>query len=239
MTTIERMTPDAKRLLDAARDLKHLKSFADIGRLLGESDQTMTNWKRRGVPKEKTVDICLKIGCRPEWLETGEPPMAEGKVLLPSSDFKVAEPRAHYAANTNVEAGPDVKGRIPLISGVQAGMWTEAVDIYEPGYAERWLPILKNNGEDTFALRVTGDSMTSRFGKSYPEGCIVFVDPNQRNPNNGDRIIAKLAGCDEVTLKVFTQEAGRRWLRPLNENYPSIFEEFTVVGKVVGKWEDE
>lgn len=239
MTTIDRMTPDAKRLLDAARDLKHLKSFADIGRLLGESDQTMTNWKRRGVPKDKTVEICRKIGCRPEWLETGTLPMAEGAHLLPSSDFKVAEQRAHFAVHKNIEPAPDIKGRIPLISGRQAGMWTEAVDIYEPGYAERWLPILKSNSEHTFALRVTGDSMTARFGKSYPEGCIVFVDPDQRNPENGDRIVAKLAGSDEVTLKVFTQEAGRRWLRPLNDSYPPIYDEFTVVGKVVGKWEDE
>lgn len=237
MTNIEEMKPDAKRLLDAARDIKRLKNFADIARLLGESEQTLSNWKARGIPKQKTVSICMKIGCRPEWLETGALPMIEGDKLLLSSSTELHEIRANY--RTNTEPGPDIRGRIPLISGVNAGMWTEAVDIYEPGYAERWLPVLKNNGENTFALRVVGDSMTARFGKSYPDGCIVFVDPDQRSPNNGDRIVAKLAGCEEVTLKVFTQESGRRWLRPLNESYPPLYEEFTVVGKVVGKWEDE
>jgi len=239
MATINRMTPDAKRLLDAARDLKRLKSYADIARLLGESDQTMTNWKRRGVPKEKTVEICQKIGCRPEWLETGESPMVEEKRLLPSADFKVSEQRAHYTPHKNVEPGPDIKGRIPLISGVNAGMWTVEVDIYEPGYAELWLPILKGNSEHTFALRVVGDSMTARFGKSYPDGCIILVDPSKRDPINGDRIIAKLAGCDDVTLKVYTEEAGRRWLRSLNDHYPPIYDEFTVIGKVMWKLEED
>jgi SOS-response transcriptional repressor LexA len=118
-------------------------------------------------------------------------------------------------------------------------MWNESTDIYEPGYAERWLPYLKNNGEKTFALRVVGDSMTARFGKSYPDGCIIFVDPEQRTPTNGDRIVAKLEDSELVTFKVFTQDAGRIWLRPLNASHPPIHDKFTVIGKIVGKWEDE
>lgn len=118
-------------------------------------------------------------------------------------------------------------------------MWSEAVDIYEPGYAERWLPFLKNNGESTFALRVVGDSMTAKFGKSYPDGCIIFVDPECRTPENGDRIVAKLEDTQEVTFKVFTKDAGRCWLRPLNDSHPPIYDAFSVVGKVIGKWEDD
>lgn len=156
--------------------------------------------------------------------------------LLPSKDTNLAFQGAQFS---NIEDAPDIKGRIPLISWVQAGMWNESVDVYEPGYAERWLPILKTNSDHTFALRVVGDSMTSRFGKSYPDGCIIFVDPDNRTPSNGDRIVAKLEGSDEVTFKVFTQDAGRVWLRPLNDMHPPIHDKFVVIGKVIGKWEDD
>ena len=81
--------------------------------------------------------------------------------------------------------------------------------------------------------------MTSTHGKSYPEGCISFVDPDQKSPPNGARIIAKLAGSDEVTFKVLVMDAGRTWLKPLNPQHPPILEEFRVLGTVIGKWEDE
>lgn len=81
MTTIETMKPDAKRLLDAARDIHKLKNFADVARLIGESEQTLSNWKKRGVPKAKTVSISGKIGCRPEWLEMGALPMIDTKLI--------------------------------------------------------------------------------------------------------------------------------------------------------------
>lgn len=182
----------------------------------------------------KGLSNLANLGYNPAWVNDGPP---HKKRLLPSSDTRNDAVGAQ--SRSNVGAGPDVRGRIPLISWVQAGMWSEAVDIYEPGYAERWLPFLKNNRESTFALRVVGDSMTSRFGKSYPEGCIIFVDPENRTPENGDRIIAKLQDTQEVTFKVFTKDAGRCWLRPLNDSHPPIYDAFSVVGKVIGKWEDD
>lgn len=147
--------------------------------------------------------------------------------------------RIRVGAIQNVSPGPAVQAMIPLISWVRAGMWNEAVDIYEPGYADEWLPFLKANGEHTFALRVEGDSMTSQFGRSYPSGCIIFVDPGRRNPSSGDRIIARLNGSDKVTFKVFMDEDGKRWLKPLNSQHPPIFEQFEIVGTVIGKYEQE
>jgi SOS-response transcriptional repressor LexA len=82
--------------------------------------------------------------------------------------------------------------------------------------------------------------MTSPHGKSYPEGCIIFVDPDQRGGIvSGDRVIAKLNGADAVTFKVYIEDAGRRFLKPLNTQYPPIIEEFRILGKVIGKWEPE
>jgi hypothetical protein len=91
----------------------------------------------------------------------------------------------------------------------------------------------------TFALRVKGDSMTAPYGRSYPDGCIIYVDPERRSPKNGDRIVACLDGDDdEVTFKIYKNEDGRQWLLPLNPQHPPLFERFKVIGTVLGKWED-
>lgn len=145
---------------------------------------------------------------------------------------------AELMAGTNVEE-VGTGGSVPLISWVQAGDWNDASDPLQPGEAERWMQCPARHGSRTYALRVRGDSMTAMHGRSYPEGCIIFVDPERRSPVNGDRIIAKLAGSDEVTFKVYKEEDGRRWLQPLNQNHLPIRDPFKVLGTVIGKWEDE
>jgi SOS-response transcriptional repressor LexA len=141
--------------------------------------------------------------------------------------------------NDNTAPGPHLYAEVPLISWVKAGEWGEAADPLPPGTAERWMPCPVRHSESTFAVRVRGDSMTAAHGKSYPEGCIIFVDPDQCSPSNGARVLAKLNGSEEVTFKVFKDEDGRRWLQPLNQSHQPIRDEFRVIGTVIGKWEDE
>lgn len=128
---------------------------------------------------------------------------------------------------------------VPLISWVAAGSWYSAQDIFEPGDADEWIDCPRAHSSLTYALRVRGDSMTSAHGKSYPDGCVIFVDPELRAPQPGDRIIAKLDGADEVTFKVFSSDAGRAFLRALNPQYPPIVAPFRVLGTVIGKWEED
>lgn len=142
-------------------------------------------------------------------------------------------------AHHSVSDGPDVRMQVPLISWVEAGKFNEANDVYRVGDAEDWYPMPKKAGHNTYCLRVEGDSMTAPHGKSYPAGSIIFVDPDQRSPASGQRVIAKLEGSDTVTFKVFVQEAGRTFLRPLNPQYPPIHDPFKIIGTVVGKWEDD
>ena len=148
--------------------------------------------------------------------------------------------RGPKSIDANVESGPALEGRVPLISWVQAGDWKQAADPYAPGDAEEWLdsPVRASSG--VYALRVRGESMVNPAGpKSYPDGCIIFVDPNRRSPHNGERIIAKIDGNDEVTFKVYTEDAGRVFLKPLNPQFPPIFEKFKVLGTVIYKGEPE
>ena len=148
--------------------------------------------------------------------------------------------RGPKSIDANVEAGPDIEGQVPLISWVQAGEWQQANDPYPPGAAEEWIASPVRGSEGVYALRVRGDSMFNPTGpKSYPDGCIIFVDPSRRSPHNGERIIAKLAGNDEVTFKVYVEDAGKSFLKPLNPQFPAIFEPFKVLGTVIYKGEPE
>lgn len=65
------MADDYDRLLCAAKELRKLKTPSDVAKYIGEYDQMMTNWKSRGIPKGKVIDIANKIGCDPVWLRDG------------------------------------------------------------------------------------------------------------------------------------------------------------------------
>lgn len=126
-------------------------------------------------------------------------------------------------ASANTEPGPAIRGRVPLISWVQAGAFCQVTDEFQPGDAERWLLTTQNLGPHAYALRVKGDSMVNPIpgGHTYPEGSIVYVDPDAA-VTNGCRVIAKIPDADEATFKVYAEDAGKRWLKPLNPQYPII-----------------
>ena len=175
----------------------------------------------RKQPRE-LLAIAAALRVTPTWLQSGTPPMRP----------------------SNIEEAPSTRGLVPLISWVQAGAWCEVTEVREqaPSYHDNptYLPCPAPHGRSTFALRVKGDSMTAPYGRSYPDGCIIYVDPERRSPVNGDRIVACLmdAGDHEVTFKIYKNEDGRQWLAPLNTQHPPLFERFTVLGTVIGKWED-
>ncbi|WP_019104031.1 helix-turn-helix domain-containing protein [Chromobacterium haemolyticum] len=61
------------RLLNAAQELRPndvtgARSLADF---LGESPQTISNWKTRGVPRAKITTLAARVHVTSEWLETG------------------------------------------------------------------------------------------------------------------------------------------------------------------------
>jgi SOS-response transcriptional repressor LexA len=147
--------------------------------------------------------------------------------------------RAPKSIDANTEGAHALEGKVPLISWVQAGTWQPAADPFQPGEGEPVdSPLAVKEG--MYALTVRGDSMFNPMGpKSYPDGCRIFVNPAMRNPNNGDRVIAKIDGEDEVTFKVFVKDGSRVFLRPLNPQYPVITDRFRVLGTVVAKVELE
>lgn len=142
------------------------------------------------------------------------------------------------AANTAL--APQNRGLIPVISWIQAGGWNQAEDYHAPGGGDDFLPCPVKHSKTTYALRVVGDSMTAPYGRSYPEGAIIYVDPEATcNITTGDRVIAKINGEDAVTFKSYVNDGGRKFLKALNPAYPMLTDEFRVLGKVIGMWVPE
>lgn len=144
--------------------------------------------------------------------------------------------------DTNIEPGLDITGMVPLISWVSAGMWCEAIDNYSPGDAEDWLPCPVKCHPRTYALRVNGDSMTSMIpgAKTYPDRCIIYIDPDVQVTNNR-RVIARLIDKNKVTFKTYREDAGEKWLVPINPQYDKILIDDNVIicGVVIAKYEPE
>ena len=130
----------------------------------------------------------------------------------------ISQPSADY----NVVDGPDVRGRVPLISWVQAGQWQETIDNLQPGEADNWIYTTARVGKSAYALRVSGDSMTNPGGSpSFPDGTILILDP-QIDAINGSFVIVRQNSDSECTFKQFVRDSGRFYLKPLNPRYPIL-----------------
>lgn len=110
-----------------------------------------------------------------------------------------------------------VKNRVPLISWVQAGDWSEIVDNFEPGQADEWIDAPFHTNANTYALRIRGDSMEPEFVHDD----IIIVDPHKR-AENGSYIVARLEDETESTFKQLQIDGSRQYLKPLNPRYPVL-----------------
>lgn len=185
-------------------------SQADLSRALGLKNNSTVNGLEKGITKNSkhTTPIAKILKVRPEWLERGEEPMASNI--------------------TNVAPAPDLHKQVPLLGKVAAGAFVHTREL-EPHEVETWLMSPKDYKGRAFGLKVEGDSMTSPTGKSYPDGAIAVFDSGNKTPENGELVLAKVNGADEVTFKKYVTDAGNHYLMPLNPSYPRIDNEFRVL----------
>lgn len=215
--------------LKQARELRGLtqEQLAIAAGLPSEARATVQAVESRDSQRTKYAGAFARaLGIRLAWLQDGEGSMDGPDNPAPSGRME------------GLESGPAIRGMVPVISWVRAGSWHEASDQLQPGYAEDWKPCISSHGPRTYALRVVGDSMTAPHGKSYPEGCLIFVDPDRLDPPNGTPIIAKVNGDAAVTFKILVKDGGKIYLKPLNPQHLNITDHFRVLGTVIGKWED-
>lgn len=150
---------------------------------------------------------------------------------------------AHGKASENTRPGPDISGKVPLISSVQAGAWADIANNIQPHEAADWILCPVKHGQHTFCLVVEGESMRNPGQKpSYDPGDIIFVDPDQI-AQSGDRVVVRLDGDSKATFKQYIEEDGRKILKALNPDwkprYVELDSEATICGTVIGKWVGE
>lgn len=118
--------------------------------------------------------------------------------------------------------------RLPLLSWVQAGVWSETFTDYAE-FIE--VPVVVKS--QCFVLQVRGNSMSQKEGKSYFDGCYVIVDPNcDKSPESllHKVVIARKLG--EATIKEFVLEGTKPYLRPWNTDFPTL--EVTPDTEIIG-----
>lgn len=206
METLAQRVQFARERIDISR--------SDLARKIGVTPQAIHNLEK-GITKTLKANTLLNLsqafGVRAAWLESGQEPML---------------------SQSNTDELPTNLRRVPLISWVQAGNWTQLSDPYLPGQAEHFEETTRAVSKNSYALEVRGDSMEPRF----PEGCIIIVDPD-RAALPGSFVVVRLEDVQEVTFKQLVQDAGVQYLRPLNDRYPmlQINGKATICGVVVEK----
>lgn len=123
------------------------------------------------------------------------------------------------ATNVSYRGTHDPKGKYPVLSWVSAGDWAEAIEPYHRKSIDRWFETTVDCSESSFWLDVKGDSMTSPVGLSIPEGMVILVDP-EVEARSGKLVVAKLENENEATFKKYIEDSGRKFLKPLNPQYP-------------------
>jgi len=110
-------------------------------------------------------------------------------------------------AGQNLEIAPPDIHRIPVISYVQAGIWTETSEIREYDGNLVYITTDLELGERAFAIELKGHSMEPEF----VEGDIVLIDPDE-HPHPGKY---RPRGVGEDGQEVFE-------LVPLNDDFPTM-----------------
>lgn len=126
--------------------------------------------------------------------------------------------------------------KVPVISWVTAGNFCDTEDPYPLGSAEEWLLCPVPHSSRTYALRVRGISMEPDFKNDD----YIFIDPSIE-PKNRSFVIVRLDDNPEnqTTFKQLIIEDGRRFLKPLNPDWPDQMIEIngqaTICGVVIFK----
>lgn len=129
-----------------------------------------------------------------------------------------------------VGGGRTTSREVPIVGRIAAGIPITATENIESRVTvDRSIAPT----DDTFALRVRGESMIEA---GIHEGDVIFARP-QRTADSGDIVVAMIG--EEATVKYYRPMGGRILLEPANSRFKPIIVEsgtpgFLILGKVVG-----
>lgn len=142
----------------------------------------------------------------------------------------------HSSEETQQMNEKEVKNN--LVEGVPLIDWKQLTD-HRASKLSPIIPCPAQYGPNTFATRVIDNTMTAQYGRSYPEGSIIYIDPDRAHEAQpGDRIFAMIEG-KIPSFKMYGEADGERYLQSINLQYPIIKREFEITGLVIGMWMPE
>lgn len=207
----------ADRLKSRMRELG--LSAVELATQVGVSKGAITHWTNgtNQANGKRLLRLAEVLRCDANWLASGHG----------SADTK------SEAGNIQVAPPPARSISYPVISLVSAGEWMEAIESYPVGMAAEYITTDYQGSGMCFWAKVTGDSMTSNYGQSFPDGCYVLVDTGL-SAAPGLLVVAKRVQDDEATFKKLVADAGRQYLRPLNPAFEMLLidEETRIIGVV-------
>lgn len=188
----------------------------------------------KGVSQKELTDYC---GKSPAWLSVMKKrsTIPDAETLDKIISFLGISNRGLLLKDENeVIEDSQPKFKLPLLSYVQAGQYTETFcDENDVEYIE--VPY-SNIKEGCFCLQVKGDSMSRSPGKSYYDGIFVIVDPNcdkSKDALNRKVVIARTE--EGATIKEFVLEGDKPYLRPWNDRFQilEVTAETVIIGIVI------
>ena len=183
--------------------------------------------KKLGITQEQLAEkLGVTQGAIGHWLnKRREPAMDVILDIMGALDLKsinIGVDGSIVSDEPNMElASPDIH-RIPVITYVQAGVWTETSEIRECDGNMAYVTTDLDLGQRAFAIVIRGNSMEPEF----TEGDLVLIDPDEPL-HPGDFVVAK-NGEEEATFKKYRPrgygEDGQEILElaPLNDDYPTM-----------------
>lgn len=184
--------------------------------------------RRSGVPQPTVWRILNGITKSPKYENVIKVMSVLG--MMDSNSIREAGPTFSRIANT--EPGPDLQGRVPLISWKQAGEM-DVLDLRQPGVAEAWLNTPFKHSAEAFCLRVTGISMMPE----YRDGEIILIEPALK-PRHDDDIVVQLDETAMFRRLHITHEGV--FLVALNPDMPDRIMRMPpaakTLGVVIGSW---
>lgn len=203
-----------------ARDAGGRLTQDDVAEACGWSNQSAVSQYMNG-KIALNLDALLKFARALDF----SPEEVSPRLAKQISDYDYPAPQTI----TNVRSGPEFFRHVPEISWVQAGCWTEveefSLDLSDVPY---W-PCPVACSDQTFALRVEGDSMAPHF----PQGMLIFVDPEVM-PVSGKKVVALLTDTNQATFKQYIEDGGQKMLKAMNPNWPQQYIPINGKCRIVG-----
>lgn len=110
--------------------------------------------------------------------------------------------------------------RYPLIDWEKAKTWSDSSGSFQSDDNKMYLESTEDAGESGFWMAVRGDSMASIGNPNFPEGSQILVRPGAEIISGKYYLVILESG--EQTFKQYVEDAGHKYLRPLNPNYRTI-----------------